>query len=269
MAPRPGAKKARREDSLPQQAPLCAATGTAGVVAPPTRTNSATSVPAAEARITELRAALEHRKSSTLIPYRVEAWESLLHRCNLYVKYPNLTLSLRKGFDAGIQPIYTTSTPANSPSLLLHLEAYQEMVTKEFSKGRYIGPCTRQEVEWLIGPFQSSPLSWVPKPGKPGKYRAVHNFSYPHTPTPTTTSIIIIPLLMQTLSHALGARSLPFATPFLTSLPGRRQLSVTLLRLTAPFPSPLTSGQAWLSSCWMMMNLPSTSATTLGWWDLR
>lgn len=63
------------------------------------------------------------------------------------------------------------------------------MVTKEFTKGRYIGPCTRQEVELLIGPFQSSPLSWVPKPGKPGKYRAVHNFSHPHTPSSTTASI--------------------------------------------------------------------------------
>lgn len=136
-----------------------------------------------------LRDALEHRKSKALTPYRVEAWESVLQQYNLHVKYPTLVSSLRKGFDAGIRPIYTTSTPANSLSLLLHPEAYQEMVTKEFSKGRYIGPCTRQEVEWLIGPFQSSPLSWVPKPGKPGKYRAVHNFSYPHTPTPTTSSI--------------------------------------------------------------------------------
>jgi hypothetical protein len=189
MVPKPGAGKARREDSSPQQAPLYAATGTADVVAPPALTSSATNAPGAGARITELRAALELRKKQALTPYRVEAWESLLRHYSLFVKYPNLSFSLRNGFDAGIQPIYITSTPANSPSLLLHPEAYQEMVTKEFSKGRYIGPCTRQEVESLIGPFQSSPLSWVPKPGKPGKYRAVHNFSHPHTPTPTTASI--------------------------------------------------------------------------------
>jgi len=35
-------------------------------------------------------------------------------------------------------------------------------------------------VEDFISPFQSSPLSLVPKPGKPGQFRAVHNFSYPH-----------------------------------------------------------------------------------------
>ena len=98
-----------------------------------------------------LRSALEHRRGQALTPYRADAWEVLLYNCNLSVKYPNLVSSLRKG--------------------------------------RYIGPCSRQEVEALIGPFQSSPLSWVPKPGKPGKYRAVHNFSYPHIPTPIVSSI--------------------------------------------------------------------------------
>jgi hypothetical protein len=113
----------------------------------------------------------------------------MLSRCNLLNKYPKLLHSLHKGFDAGIRPIYFTTTPPNSSTLLQHPEAYQEVVTNEFQKGRYIGPCTRQEVETLIGPFQSSPLSWVPKAGKPGKFRPIHNFSYPHSPTPTTTSI--------------------------------------------------------------------------------
>ena len=133
-----------------------------------------------------LRNALELKKSKALTPYRVEAWKSMLIQCNLYVKYPRLVHSLLNGFDAGIRPIYVTSTPPNSPTLLLHPEAYQEMVSNELKKGRYIIPCTRREVQALIGPFQSSPLSWVPKPGK---YRAVHNFSHPHTPSPNIFSI--------------------------------------------------------------------------------
>ena len=44
-------------------------------------------------------------------------------------------------------------------------------------------------MEQLIGPFQSSPLSLVPKPGKVAKLRAVHNFSYPHSPTNQIFSI--------------------------------------------------------------------------------
>ena len=52
----------------------------------------------------------------------------------------------------------------------------------EFQKGRYLGPFSRAELESLIGPFQSSPLSLVTKPRKPGKYRMVHDFSHPHSP---------------------------------------------------------------------------------------
>ena len=40
-----------------------------------------------------------------------------------------------------------------------------------------------------MGPFQSSLLSLIPKASKPGKYQAVHDFSYPHTPLANTTSI--------------------------------------------------------------------------------
>ena len=58
-----------------------------------------------------LKDALERKKSKALMPYKVDAWESLLLQCNLLVKYPNLVSSLLKGFDAGIQPIYTTFTP--------------------------------------------------------------------------------------------------------------------------------------------------------------
>ena len=189
MAPKPDATKARKGDLSPPEAPRYAATGTTGGVAHPALTSNGTNALDAGARITELKDVLELRKSKPVTPYKVEAWEILLRECKLYAKYPNLISLLRKGFDAGIRPIYFTSTPPNSPTLLLHPEAYQQMVANEFSKGRYIGPCSRQEVESLIGPFQSSPLSWIPKPGKPDKYRAVHNFSYPHTPTSTTASI--------------------------------------------------------------------------------
>ena len=187
--PKPGATKATRDGSFPQVEPLYAATGTTGGDVHPPPTSNATNVPDAGARIMELKGALELRKNQAITPYKVDAWEFFLHQCNLYSKYPNLVSSLRKGFDAGIRPIYLTYTPPNSSTLLLHPEAYQDMVSNEFAKGRYISPCSQQEVERLIGPFQSSPLSWVPKAGKPNKFRAVHNFSYPHTPTSTTISI--------------------------------------------------------------------------------
>ena len=188
-APRPGVTRVRRGDSSTQLAPLSAAIGTTGGDAPPPPMSSVTNALDAETRITGLRNALELRRKQALTPYRVEAWESLLRASDLLLKYPTLISSLLKGFDASIPNIYSTYTPPNSPSLLQHPEAYHEMVANELQKGRYIGPCTRLEVETLIGPFQSSPLSWVPKPGKPGKFQAVHNFSFPRSPTPTVTSI--------------------------------------------------------------------------------
>jgi hypothetical protein len=44
-------------------------------------------------------------------------------------------------------------------------------------------------VEAVIGPFQSSPLSLVPKEGKPDKFRAVYDFSHPHNPAISPPSI--------------------------------------------------------------------------------
>ena len=187
--PKPDVGKATKAGSSTLPAQPFAATGTAVKVVPPTCTSNATNALGAESRITVLRNVLEHRKNQALTPYKVNTWHSALHHCNLLTKYPKLLHSLHKGFDAGIRPIYITSTLANSPTLLQHPEAYQEVVSNEFHRGRYIGPCTRQEVESLIGPFQSSLLSWVPKANKPNKFRAIHNFSYPHSPTPTTTSI--------------------------------------------------------------------------------
>ena len=95
-----------------------------------------------EARIIALKVALKHRRDRPLTPYKADAWESLLRQCKLLFKYPSLVHSLHKGFNAGIWQIYFTFTPANNNNLQLHLEAYQELITKEFTKGRYIGPCT-------------------------------------------------------------------------------------------------------------------------------
>ena len=71
---------------------------------------------------------------------------------------------------------------------MLH-NVYSTITQNEFNAGCYVGPFTRQQVEAELGPFQSSPLSLVPKTSKPGKFRAVHNFSHPHDPLHNATSI--------------------------------------------------------------------------------
>jgi hypothetical protein len=47
----------------------------------------------------------------------------------------------------------------------------------------------QDQITNMIGPFQSSPLSIIPKPGKPGKFRLIQNFSHPYSQTLSNASI--------------------------------------------------------------------------------
>jgi hypothetical protein len=44
-------------------------------------------------------------------------------------------------------------------------------------------PLHRSGLESLIGPFQSSPFSIIPKPAKPDKFHILQNYSFPHLPS--------------------------------------------------------------------------------------
>ncbi len=136
-----------------------------------------------------LRCALERRRLNPLSPYNCEAWASELARLGLLPRYPSLIRGLANGFDLGIPRINNTYTPHNHHSIKHLHTVYNEIVDCEFAAGRYIGPFTRQQLEANLGPFQTSPLSLVPKTSKPGKYQAVHDFSHLHNPLPKAASI--------------------------------------------------------------------------------
>jgi hypothetical protein len=186
---KPDVKKTIKGGSLLQWAPSCAMTGIPAKAVLQLPTAKDTNALGAGRKIMELRAALEHRKKCPLTPYKAESWNRLLHLHNLHIKYPRLIKFLQKGFNAGIQKIYHTFTPPNRLSLDSHIEAYQEIIDRELHTGRYIKPMSQSEVKDLIGHFQSSPLSLVPKPSKVGKLHTVHNFSYSHLPTGLLSSI--------------------------------------------------------------------------------
>ena len=136
-----------------------------------------------------LRLALEHRRSEPLTPYRIRAWEEELSCHGLQNKYPALIQGFRVGFDLGIPRISCTYTPPNHNSIRLLTDVYTSIVTNKFAAGRYIGPFMCAQLEANLGPFQTSPLSLVPKTSKPRKFRAVHDFSHPHNPLPAVALI--------------------------------------------------------------------------------
>ena len=177
---RPFATEGQTGGSSQRRAPPSAQTGSAPRDAESLATPPATSALAAVARTTGLRDALEQRRRKTLTPYNPEAWETLLASSGLVTKYPHISEALRFGFRAAMPSIQSTYTPPNSPSVHEHKVVLEQMFTKELSLGRYLGPYTRIEIESVLGPFQSSPLSVIPKPGRPGKFRLIQNLSFPH-----------------------------------------------------------------------------------------
>jgi hypothetical protein len=179
--------------SLPRAGkPEFAFTGTCRRAASPTCIGTATektSAPDAERRITELRAVRDARSKRALTPLNADAWERHLVETGLIARYPNLPSYIRHGFPLGPGKILRTFTPENSPSLLQYHQFFENNVRHEHEKGRWLGPYSRAEVEAALGPFQTSPLSIIPKPAKPGAYRLIQNFSYPRSPIDGIISI--------------------------------------------------------------------------------
>jgi hypothetical protein len=157
----------------------CAPTGKQQQDAKTSRTTANTNARAVERRIMELRTALERRKHEALTPYRVEEWEKQLRRAGMVEEARFIGEGLRKGFVAGIPTITRTYAPPNKSSIREFEEPFNKLVQIELEKERYLGPLSRTEMEELIGPFQTSPLNIIPKPGKPGKFRLIQNLSHP------------------------------------------------------------------------------------------
>ena len=134
----------------------------------------------------ERKSALVHnlliRRNAALMPYIPDHWHSELLAASLLAHYPTIPRSLIYGFEAGILYISQTFTPPNHLSLLTHIDVFTKMVNLEFEKGRYFGPLSREQVEAELGPFQTSPISIIPKPGQPDKFRIIQNLSHPRQP---------------------------------------------------------------------------------------
>lgn len=131
----------------------------------------------------EPKLVLERRRHQPVTPYNHAIWESQLRAHNLIDIYPTLPAGLQSGFNINIPSICNTQSPPNSPSLITFRFAFETILARELTTGRYIGPFTHNNLLHLLGPFQSSPISIIPKPGKPGKFRVIQNFSFPLAPS--------------------------------------------------------------------------------------
>jgi hypothetical protein len=82
------------------------------------------------------------------------------------------------GFCAFILPLTQIFTPPNHLSVKQYKAVFNDIIHKELMKKCYIGLLTASKIQQTLGHFQSSPLSLIPKPGWPGKYRLIQDFSH-------------------------------------------------------------------------------------------
>jgi hypothetical protein len=141
------------------------------------------SAQAAEQPRMELKSALEQRKLTPLTPYKADAWDYELRSAGILDRFVKIPQGLRLGFKIDFPSISNVQTPPNRDSVTEFSIEFNVIIQKELDKGRYLGPFTAKALEELIGPFQSSPMSIIPKPAKRGKFRLIQNFSYPHSPS--------------------------------------------------------------------------------------
>jgi hypothetical protein len=127
-------------------------------------------------------AALALKKHRLRTPYNADAWEHELRRAGLLSWFHKIPDGFRHGFDINFPHISSVQSPPNNDSINTHSEQFADIINKEITKGRYLGPFPLNEIEAVLGPFQSSPLSLIPKPGRPGKLRLIQNFSFPIKP---------------------------------------------------------------------------------------
>ena len=145
-----------------------------------------------EKRHMVLRSAVSQRKCKPLTPLVADQWDINLCITRLHTKYPQIPEYIQHSAHAGIPQIHCSHTPPNNQSTEIIADIFNEMIKSEFDKGRYLGPFSQEELEDEIGPFQSSPLSLVPKAGKPGKFHLIQNLSHPHTnhPVPSINALL-------------------------------------------------------------------------------
>jgi hypothetical protein len=115
-----------------------------------------------------------------ITPFIPDQWEILLNEITPFNSFADVPISMRSGFDMGVySPPLHTYTPPNHNSSVLYPDHVLSHISNELSLRRYSGPFSRSRLEFLIGPFRSSPLGTIPKTFGSLERRIVQDLSFP------------------------------------------------------------------------------------------
>jgi Reverse transcriptase-like len=122
-------------------------------------------------------------------PFIPDEWERMLNDISPFNKFSDVPIGMRFGFDMGVHsPPLVTYTPPNHNSALDYPDHVLSHIRNELSLRRYSGPFSRSRLQFLIGPFRSSPLGTVPKSIDSTERRIVQDLSFPRN-DPTRSSV--------------------------------------------------------------------------------
>lgn len=122
-------------------------------------------------------------------PFIPDEWEKMLNCITPFNSFSDVPNSFRFGFDMGVHtPPSQTYTPPNHNSAIQYPDHVTAHIRNELSLGRYSGPFSRSRLEYLIGPFRTSPLGTVPKSFGSSERRIVQDLSFPRN-DPTRSSV--------------------------------------------------------------------------------
>jgi len=129
------------------------------------------------------------------MPNQAEAWCRELAHLGLLSRFSKIPEGLHYSFILNFPTIPFTQIPPNKQSVTVYKEHFDSCIQKEIKNSHYLGPFSADTLASLIGPFQTSPLSVIPKPGKLGKFRLIQNLSFRHSfdpqfPNPSINSLI-------------------------------------------------------------------------------
>ena len=122
-------------------------------------------------------------------PFIPDEWERMLNDISPFNDFSDVPNSIRFGFDMGVHsPPTSTYTPPNHNSAIDYPDHVLSHIHKELSLRRYTGPFSRSRLEFLIGPFRTSPLGTVPKSFDTAERRIIQDLSFPRN-DPSRSSV--------------------------------------------------------------------------------
>lgn len=122
-------------------------------------------------------------------PLRPNIWNRKLEEAGVLEEFRDVVIGIREGFhlSASFSPLSHIFTPPNHASARNTPDIIRAHIKDEITKGRYVGPFSRDTLYSLIGHFRTSPLGVVPKPNS-NEHRIIQDFSFPHN-DPTNVSV--------------------------------------------------------------------------------